>query len=112
MRRFALIIARLAGPVAAKGWPPVHGVEMRDALEALKGRKLQNASARQEFRRSRRTLYTAGRGSWMYWRIEGDRPCSQWLPQDLWACYRVERQSNRLRFVGEGDDITESTYAD
>lgn len=109
MRRFALMMALLAGPVAAEGWEPLHGDEIR---AALKGRKLQYANAWQNFRSSGRTLYNAGKDSWGYWRVESDQYCSKWPPQDLWACYKLERQGHRLRFVGDRDDVTEATYAD
>lgn len=109
MRRFALIIALFAGPVAAQGWQSMSGDQIRPALE---GRKLQYASAWQDFRRSGRTLYNAGTDSWGYWRVEADQYCSQWPPQDMWACYGMERLGNRFRFVAERGDITEATYAE
>lgn len=87
----------------------MRGDEIRAALE---GRKLQYDNACQDFRKSGRTLYNAGRDSWGYWRVEGDQYCSQWPPHDLWACYKMDRRGERLRFVGRGDDITEATYAD
>ena len=109
MRRFALMIALVAAPVAAEQWQPMTGDQIRAALE---GRKLQYASAWQEFRSSGRTLYNAGKGSWGNWRIQGDSYCSQWPPQDLWACYTMDRNGDRLRFVGPGNDITEAAYAE
>lgn len=109
MRRFALIFCLLAGAAAAETWQSMTGDEIRAALE---GRVLAYDSARQEFRRSGRTLYNAGRDSWGYWRIAGDRYCSQWPPQDLWACYLLERKGDRLRFIGENGDVTEGRYAD
>lgn len=109
MRRFALMMALLAAPVAAEGWEPLRGDEIRAALE---GRKLQYANAWQDFRSSGRTLYNAGKDSWGYWRVEGDQYCSMWPPQDLWSCYKLDRQGDRLRFVGDRDDVTEATYFD
>jgi hypothetical protein len=109
MRRFALMMALMAGPVAADGWHPLSGSEIRAALE---GRKVHYARAWQDFRASGRTLYHAGQDSWGYWRIQSDQYCSQWPPSDLWACYGLERQGDRLRFVGEGDDIIEAVYGD
>lgn len=109
MRRFALILALMAGPAAAEDWQPMAGDEIRTALE---GRTLHYARAWQAFRSSGRTLYNAGQDSWGYWRVQGHQYCSMWPPSDLWACYTMERQGDALRFVGEGDDITEAVYAD
>ncbi len=112
MRYFAIlamILSLTAGLSHAEGWRPLPGDEIRTALE---GRKLQYANAWQDFRASGRTLYNAGQDSWGYWRIEDDRYCSQWPPSDLWACYGLEQKGDLLRFVGNGDDITEARYAD
>lgn len=109
MRRFALMIILLAGQAGAETWQPMTDLEIRKALE---GRVLQYENAWQDFRTSGRTLYNAGRDSWGYWRVEGDRYCSQWPPQDLWACYRMDRKGEILRFVGENGDRTEGRYAD
>ncbi|WP_299739308.1 hypothetical protein [uncultured Roseobacter sp.] len=95
--------------VAAEDWVPMSGEEIRAALT---DRKLQYANAWQDFRVSGRTLYNAGADSWGYWRVEGDQYCSQWPPSDLWACYGMARSGDQLRFVGQGDDITDAVYAD
>ena len=110
MRRFALMLALLAPPALAEGWVPMSGEEI---TQALTGRTLAYPDTTQDFRASGRTLYIhKGRESWGYWRVENDRYCSQWPPNDLWACYAMDRQGDRLRFVGERDDITEADYAD
>lgn len=110
MRRFALLFAVLAQPLAAADWVPLSGEEI---AAALTGRMLAYPDTTQDFRVSGRTLYVhKGRESWGYWRVEADRYCSQWPPNDLWACYRMDRAGDRLRFVGEGEDITEAVYAD
>ncbi|WP_415403434.1 hypothetical protein [Tateyamaria sp. SN3-11] len=110
MRRFALLFAVLAQPLVAADWVPLSGEEI---AAALTGRMLAYPDTTQDFRASGRTLYVhKGRESWGYWRVEADRYCSQWPPNDLWACYRMDRAGDRLRFVGEGEDITEAVYAD
>lgn len=108
MRPFAVVLALWPG-IAAADWVPLTGNAIRDALE---GRTLVYANAWQDFRASGRTLYNAGQDSWGYWRIEGNRYCSHWPPSDLWACYRVEQSGARIRFVGEGGDVTEGQYGD
>lgn len=110
--RAALLGVMILLPLAAgaqDGWTRLSGDEVRAALT---DRKLTYANAWQDFRASGRTLYNAGRDSWGYWRVQGDQYCSQWPPSDLWACYHLDQQGERLRFVGTGDDITEAVYAD
>ena len=109
MRRFALLLF-CATPVAAQDWVPLDGAGI---AAALTDRVVAYENARQDFRASGRTLYSfGGRDSWGYWRVEGDLYCSQWPPSDLWTCYAVEVAGDRVRFVGDGDDITAGTYAD
>ena len=113
MRRFALILLLLAGPLRAEDWVPLSGAEISAALT---DRALEYVSgdAWQDFRASGRTLYIyKGRESWGYGRVENDRYCSQWPPSDLWACYRLESRAGAVRFVGEAaDDISVATYAE
>ncbi len=123
LRRFALLCPILAGlspgSVGAETWQVLSGAQI-DA--ALNGRALvyvdradpdRLVDTTQDFRASGRTLYTyKGRESWGYWRVQGDQYCSQWPPNDLWACYDMERQGVRIRFVGQGGDITEAVYAE
>lgn len=114
MRRFALIsalmIALTALPGMAQEWVAMSGAQIRDALT---GRVLAYPDTTQDFLASGRTLYIhKGRESWGYWRVQGDQYCSQWPPNDLWACYDMERRGAVLRFVGAGADITEARYAE
>lgn len=119
MKHFALILWFCVPQVAAADWLALSGAEI---AQALSGQRLvyldrddpgQTVDTTQEFRTSGRTLYVyKGRESWGYWRIEGDRYCSQWPPNDLWACFALERRGDVLRFVGEGDDISAAIYAD
>ena len=113
MRRIALIAALLLPSVAAAElWQDV--TDEAGVRTALEGRKLvYDSGAWQDFRASGRTLYVfGGRDSWGYWRVEDDRYCSQWPPSDVWTCYALERSGDRVRFVGQGDDVTEGVYAD
>ncbi len=111
MRRFALMLCVVASPVAAD-WVSLKGDAVRVALE---GRVVEYENARQDFRASGRTLYTfGGRDSWGYRRVQGDQYCSQWPPSDLWACYDLEQNGIRVRFVGSAgaDDVTVGIYVD
>lgn len=122
MIRLVLCVVTAALPtlgLADPDWTPLTGAEIR---KALTGRTLvyldkedptRRVDTIQDFRASGATLYTfKGRESWGYWRVENDQYCSQWPPNDLWACYAMERDGETLRFVGERDDITAAQYAD
>ena len=90
---------------AQADWQDMTGPQI---TEALSGHSLRYENATQEFHASGRTLYNAGADSWGYWRIEGDRYCSQWPPADGWACYAMARDSETgaLRFQGASGDMT------
>lgn len=108
MRRLLLLTALVLPSFAqAEGWTKLTGPEIQEALE---GRVLQYENAWQDFRASGRTLYNAGRDSWGYWNVRGDQYCSMWPPSDIWACYDLERSADKLRFVGDHNDITDATY--
>ncbi|MFQ5564753.1 MAG: hypothetical protein ACE5EU_00100 [Paracoccaceae bacterium] len=60
---------------------------------------------RQTFYASGRTRYNDGRESWGYWRVDGDRYCSQWPPQEGWVCYdmRSWEEGGRVWIAWIGD---------
>ena len=79
------IVLAVSIPAALAGdWQALSGPEIEEALD---DRKLRYAAATQTFYKSGKTLYDAGRPSWGYWRIQGDRYCSQWPPNAGWDCY-------------------------
>lgn len=111
--RLIIMLGMLLGATAAASeegsWTTMSGTQI---TEALTGHSLQYDNARQEFRASGRTLYNSGRDSWGYWAVRGAQYCSLWPPQDLWACYKMERRGDSLRFVGPSGDITEGLIVD
>ncbi|WP_164661202.1 hypothetical protein [Tropicibacter sp. Alg240-R139] len=110
MRRFALILAVLAGATAVNANEKPEDARV---LDALMGKKLDyGEGAWQEFRPSMKTLYHSGRPSWGYWAVRDGQYCSQWPPSSLWACYDIELTEDGVRFVGERGDITTGSYTD
>lgn len=103
------MLLMLAGSAQANQWRAMTGEEIS---EALTGRKLVYEVAWQEFRASGRTLYNAGEDSWGYWRVEGDRYCSQWPPRGEWDCYDMETDGVDVRFGGSYDDVTVGRFVD
>lgn len=113
MRRLIYAAAMLLPTVMQAEDAPWQAMSGAEITQALMGRTLQYDTAWQDFRASGKTLYNAGRDSWGYWRVEGDQYCSLWPPQDLWACYDMERAGDKLRFIGSSaDDVTEAAYRD
>ena len=104
MRHIILGLMLSAGMAEAGEWTPMGGAEIAGALT---GRVLRYETAWQDFRASGRTLYNAGRDSWGYWAVRGDQYCSMWPPSDLWSCYDMERQGERLRFLDAAGEVTE-----
>ncbi len=90
-------------------WEAMSGSEI---VAILAEKTLLYDGATQHFYASGRTLYDAGRPSWGYWEARGDQYCSQWPPGDLWACYKVERDGDRVRFVAIDGSATEGRFAE
>lgn len=108
MRRFALITALFLtvftsiGASAEGVWVTMTGPEI---TQALTDSKLKYKTATQTFEASGKTLYNqAGRQSWGQWQVQGDKYCSTWPPQDLLACYYVDRSGDKIRFIAETDN--------
>jgi hypothetical protein len=75
---------------------------------ALTGERVEYTNgAIQRFSETGFTEYIYGELSFGDWGVRGGRYCSVWPPSDVWACYDVERTGDRLRFVGDHDDVTE-----
>lgn len=110
MRRIALGLALMAGPLWAGDFQTLDEAGVRAALE---GRTLTYGSgAWQEFRASGKTLYNSGSPSWGNWRVQDGQYCSQWPPSDLWACYDMFSDGETVRFVGQAGDISDGRYSD
>lgn len=90
-------------------WAAMSGAQI---TATLTGRRVQYATAWQEFRASGRTLYHSGADSWGYWAVRGDRYCSMWPPSDIWACYHMAQRGTQLRFIGAAGDTTDGRLAD
>ncbi|WP_390913979.1 hypothetical protein [Pseudosulfitobacter sp. SM2401] len=112
MRRIAaiacLILPTIGG--AEEAWTKLDEAGIHAALD---DQKLIYQSADQTFYVSGKTLYNQdGHASWGVWRVQSDQYCSQWPPNDLWACFDLEKQGDQVRFVGFNGDITVADYAE
>jgi hypothetical protein len=75
-------------------------------LEMLSDKTLVNShdgkSIAQIFQKSGMTLYLEnGAQSQGFWKVEGDRYCSQWPPNETWSCYDVLQDGNSVTFVSK-----------
>jgi len=103
VRRLAIAALLLCAlPAWAAGDRALSGAEIS---QLLTGAEVVGENNRQKFFDSGRTLYSDGRDSWGYWRVEGDRYCSQWPPQQGWVCYdmRTWEADGRIWVAWIGD---------
>ena len=107
--RSLIMLMILFGVPAEAEWERISGP---DIVGALTEKTLVYDGATQHFYASGRTLYNAGRDSWGYWEARGDQYCSKWPPGDLWACYKVERDGDQVRFVAVDGSSTVGRYAE
>jgi len=108
MRGLVFVIG-LGAAVAAEEvvWQTLTGAEI---TAAMTGRTLDYGAQWQDFRASGRTLYFSGRDTWGYWEVRSDQYCSMWPPSDLWVCYGLQTDGERVRFVGGGGALTVGEY--
>lgn len=67
----------------------------------LTDKVLTSASdATQIFQKSGVTFYSEnGSQSQGFWKVEGDKYCSQWPPNTAWPCYDVLQDGDKIIFV-------------
>ena len=55
---------------------------------------------KQIFQKGGLTIYSQGdANSNGFWRVKGDQYCSQWPPNDSWACYDMTGEGDHATFV-------------
>ncbi len=81
------------------------GAEMQSILY---DKILYGKDADQIFQKSGTTFYTAGGSqSQGNWKIEGEKYCSQWPPNQAWACYDITQDGNKISFISKDGIRTE-----
>ena len=56
----------------------------------------------QIFQKSGVTFYSENGGqSQGFWKVEGDKYCSQWPPNQSWPCYDILQDGTKITFVSE-----------
>jgi hypothetical protein len=99
----ALIVVLLAicPPVAADE-SAMTGAEITTTLtdHTLQGTRDDGKSWTQVFQKSGVTFYSVGSAqSQGAWEVRGDQYCSQWPPNESWACYAMTRDGQTYTFV-------------
>jgi hypothetical protein len=80
------------------------GAEMRSILydKILYGKDIE-----QIFQESGVTFFSAGGSqSQGNWKIEGEKYCSQWPPNQAWACYDITQDGNKITFISKDGNRT------
>lgn len=81
------------------------GAEMQSILY---DKILYGKDAEQIFQKSGVTFYTASGGqSQGNWKVEGEKYCSQWPPNQAWACYDMTQDGNKFTFISKDGNRTE-----
>ena len=81
------------------------GAEMQIILS---DKILYGKDAEQIFLKSGVTFYASGGGqSQGNWKIESEKYCSQWPPNQSWACYDITQDGNRITFISKDGNRTE-----
>jgi hypothetical protein len=81
------------------------GAEMQAILydKILYGKDVE-----QIFQKSGVTFYlSGGNQSQGNWKIEAEKYCSQWPPNEAWACYDMSRDGNKIAFISKDGNRSE-----
>ena len=108
--RLVLALAICPGLALAQGWERLDDDAIRSAL----GDRVlvYDAYTQQYFGKAGDTRYITDRAADGRWDVRGGQYCSQWPPSDTWACYDVERDGNRVRFIGSDRSVSEGVFAE
>ena len=81
------------------------GAEMQAMLS---DKILYAKDVEQIFQKSGTTFYSSGGGqSQGNWKIDGEKYCSQWPPNQAWACYDMTQNGNKVAFISKDGQRTE-----
>jgi hypothetical protein len=74
----------------------------------LSDKILYGKNVEQIFQKSGVTFYSAGGNqSQGNWKIDGEKYCSQWPPNQAWACYDIMQDGNKITFIAKDGNRTE-----
>ena len=99
--RLVLSLTLLSGAAFAQDHK-LNGAEIKTALadHTLQGTREDGKTWQQVFQKSGVTFYSVGTAqSQGAWEVRGDQYCSQWPPNESWACYDMTRDADMFSFI-------------
>lgn len=106
MKKILLIsVILIIAPGASVAELKLSGAEIQAILsdKIIYGKDIE-----QIFQKSGTTFYSSGGGqSQGNWKVEGDQYCSQWPPNQAWACYDMTKDGNKIAFISKDGQRTE-----
>lgn len=99
--RLVFSLTLLSGPAFAQDHK-LNGAEIKTVLadHTLQGTREDGNTWQQIFQKSGVTFYSVGTAqSQGAWEVRGDQYCSQWPPNESWACYDMTRDADLISFI-------------
>ena len=99
--RLFLSVLLLSGAAFAQDIK-LSGAEIKTALadHTLQSTREDGKTWQQIFQKSGVTFYSVGTAqSQGFWEVRGDQYCSQWPPNESWACYDMTRDGEMFSFI-------------
>jgi hypothetical protein len=87
---------------ASAGEQSLTGADIGEVLtdHTLQGVRDDGKEWQQIFQKSGATFYAIGNAqSQGLWEVRGDQYCSQWPPNESWACYAMTRDGTTFHFI-------------
>ncbi len=96
---------------SATGWTEETYLKNDEIISYLSDREVKGTQKgtqwRQTFASDGETYYEEVNGfrpSFGRWRAKNDKYCSQWPPSEIWTCYKVAADNDRLTFIPSKGD--------
>ncbi len=107
----AWVLTFMLVPVAsfADGWERL--LDDEAVFDAIAGRTIvYDEYTFQVFGPAGDTQYVTERMSEGRWAARGGQYCSVWPPSDSWACYDLQINGDRVRFIASDRSVSEGVY--
>jgi hypothetical protein len=100
MRAIVYLVLLISTPVQAEDIS-LSGAEITQTLSDVTLTAIDNNNhISQIFQKAGVTLYIVdGQQSQGFWKIQGEKYCSQWPPHEQWDCYDMTRNGKIITFI-------------
>lgn len=109
MRFAVILIALLPASAWAEDWVRL----LNDAAveQAIAGRTVvYDEYTLQQFGAAGDTQFITERASSGRWAARGGQYCSVWPPSDVWTCYDLQLNGDRIRFIASDRSVSEGVF--